>query len=102
MKTILSIITTLVVASTAQAGECPRGKYTYTEPDGTRVIVRETGIITTLSPDNRVDHFFAPVSEEQRINTLTYCNLGSVPTRNRVRLAIVSPTGQVTGYITTK
>lgn len=102
MKTILSIITTLVLATTAQASECPRGQYRYTEPDGTRVIVRETGIVTTLSPDNRVEHYFAPVSEEQRIRTLTYCNLGSVPTRSRVRLAIVSPTGQITGYITTK
>jgi hypothetical protein len=101
MKLYSSIILTLVVG-VAQAGECPRGQYRYTEPDGTRVIVRETGIVTTLSPDNRVDHFFAPVSEEQRINTLTSCNLGSVPVRRSVRLAIVSPTGQVTGYITTK
>ena len=102
MKTILSIITTLVVA-TAQAGECPKGKTSWTEPDGTRVIRYETGLVTTISPKWVVDHYFDPLTEEQRINTLTYCNLGTPTSRVRTpRQAIVTPTGQVTGYIITK
>ena len=103
MKTYFSIIATLVLVATAQASECPRGKTSWTEPDGTRVIRYETGLVTTISPRYQIDHYFDPISEEQRINTLTYCNLGTPTSRVRTpRPAIVTPTGQVTGYITTK
>jgi hypothetical protein len=101
MKLYLSIILTLVVGL-ASAGECPRGRTTHTEPDGTRVIVRETGVITTLTPDNRVEHYFDPPTEAVRENTLRYCNLGAITSRIRSRTVIVTPSGTITGYITTK
>lgn len=95
MKHLIAAVLALT-AITAQA-ECPKGQVRYTEPDGTQVIIRATGIVTRLSPNNKITHSFEPISEEQRNTTLTECRIGDPTT-----LLIYNARGQFIGTIRTR
>lgn len=102
MKLYTSIILTLVVG-VAQGGECPQGSTKTVLPDGTIRIVRESGMVATISPDNQVTHTFEPRDQAHRDLVMANCNMTTTsPIRPRPRTVITTPSGTITGYISTK
>lgn len=102
MKLYFSIIATLVVGL-AQAGECPQGSTKTVLPDGTIRIERASGMVATISPDNQVNYTFEPKDEAHRAYVLANCNMTTPsPIRPRPRTVITTPSGTITGYISTK
>jgi len=102
VKLYFSIILTLVVGI-AQA-QCPTEKTTTRLPDGTIKIVRESGVITTISPRYQVDHYLEWRDEEHRAYMLKHCNWNT-PTgvvSRYARSIVTTPSGTITGYTTTK
>jgi len=102
MKLYFSIIATLVVGI-AQAGECPSGSTKTVLPDGTIRIVRDSGMVATISPDRQINYSFEPRDEAHRAYVMANCNMTTPsPIRPSPRTVITTPSGSVAGYISTK
>jgi len=102
IKLYTSIILTIVVGL-ASAGECPQGSTRTVAEDGTVRVVRASGLVTTTTPDRRVTYTFEPVDQAHRDYVLMNCNMTTPsPVRTNRTYVITTPTGAVTGYITTK